>query len=146
MPRLPDAPSDKKTPLERNLGASVSRWLDQPIREFPDGALSDLLKELTAASGVEHKGSPIHFTPFLIHCLHPQGGGTPRVLLNQQRTRPGYLETRIDKIESREIMELFEELAGVIFVHPQMHENKKLMAFFNFVVRALEKKRPKRKR
>jgi hypothetical protein len=124
----------------------MSRWLDLPICEFPKGALTDLLEELTAATGVEHQGSPMHFTPFLIHCLHPQGGGTPRVLLHQQRTRPGYLERRIDKIENQQVQELFKELAAIIFQHYQMHESRKLMAFFNLVVRTLEKKRPKRKR
>lgn len=110
--------------------------------------LSQLLQELTDASGVDHRGAAvIHFLPFLIFCQHPMGAGSPRVPFHHLRTRPGYLETKIEKLGSASILKLCGELADVIREPLEMHVNRKLMTFFNYVVRRADaqSKRPKRR-
>ena len=97
--------------------------------------LSQLLQELTDASGVEPHGLPLHFLPFLIFCQHPMGASSPRVPLHPRQIRPGYLETRLEKLGSTSIPKLCEELAAVIREPLEMHVNRKLMTFFNHVVR-----------
>lgn len=81
---------------------------------------------------------PLHFLPFLIFCMHPMGAGSPRVPLHLLQTRPGYLETKIDKLGSASILKLCDELAAVIREPLEMHVNRKLMTFFNHVVRKAE--------
>lgn len=109
--------------------------------------ISQLLQELTEASGISHRGVALHFLPFLIWCMHPMGGSSPRVPLHPRQTRPGYLETKIDKLDSGSILRLCEELATVIREPLEMHVNRKLMTFFNHVVRQAEalSKRTKRR-
>jgi hypothetical protein len=125
------------------------RYLDQPIGKImAEEDFSQLLQELTEASGIDHRGVALHFLPFLIFCMHPMGATSPRVLLHPLRTRPGYLETKIAKLGSASILKLCEELAAVIREPLEMHVNQKLMTFFNHVVRQVEKqsKRTKRRR
>jgi hypothetical protein len=99
---------------------------------------SQLLQELTDACGVDHRGATLHFLPFLIFCMHPMGAGSPGVPLHPSQTRPGYLETRIGKLDSASILTLCEELAAVICESLEMHVNRKLMTFFNHVVRRVD--------
>ncbi|HWM23282.1 MAG TPA: hypothetical protein VNP98_00535 [Chthoniobacterales bacterium] len=108
---------------------------------------SQLLQELTDASGIDHRGLTLHFLPFLIFCMHPMGASSPRVPLHPLRTRPGYLETKIEKLGSASVLKLCEELATVIREPLEMHVNRKLMTFFNHVIRQVEiqSKRTKRR-
>jgi hypothetical protein len=124
------------------------RYLDQPIGKLmAEEEFSQLLQELTEASGVDHVGLPSHFLPFLIFCMHPMGASSPRVPLHPRRTRPGYLETKIEKLGSASILKLCDELAEVVREPLEMHVNRKLMTFFNHVVRRAEAhgKRTKRR-
>jgi hypothetical protein len=124
------------------------RYLDQPIGDLiVDEDFAQLLQELTDASGVDHRGLPLHFLPFLIFCEHPMGASSRRVPLHPRQTRPGFLETRIEKLGSASILRLCDELAVVIREPLEMHINRKLMTFFNHVVRQLaaQSKRPKRR-
>ncbi|HSV63854.1 MAG TPA: hypothetical protein VLH83_10965 [Chthoniobacterales bacterium] len=111
--------------------------MDQPIGELTiEEDFSQLLQELTDASGIDHRAATaLRFLPFLILCEHPQGGGSQRVPLHPRQTRPGYLETKIDKLASTSILQLCQELAAVIHESLEMHVNRKLMTFFNHVVR-----------
>jgi hypothetical protein len=126
------------------------RYLDQPIGKLvAEEDFSQLLQEITDASGIDHRGAAaLHFLPFLNFCMHPMGAGSPRVPLHPRQTRPGYLETKIEKLGSANILELCEELAAVICEPLEMHVNRKLMTFFNRVVRQVEtqSKRTKRRR
>jgi hypothetical protein len=125
------------------------RYLDLQVgRLSAEEDFSHLLQELTDASGIDHRDSTLHFLPFLIFCMHPMGAGSSRVPLHPLRTRPGYLETKIDKLGSARIVKLCEELAAVIREPLEMHVNRKLMTFFNYVVRKVEaqSKRTKRRR
>ena len=70
--------------------------------------------------------------------MHPRGAGSPRVPLHPSQTRPGYLETKIEKLDSTSILRLCEELAAVIHESLEMHVNRKLMTFFNHVVRRVD--------
>jgi hypothetical protein len=124
------------------------KYLDQPVGKLMvDDDFSQLLQELTDASGIDHRGAALHFLPFLIFCMHPMGASSPRVSLHPLQTRPGYLETKIEKLGSTSILKLCEELATVIREPLEMHVNRKLMTFFNHVVRQVEtqSKRPKRR-
>ena len=123
------------------------RYLDQPIGELKaDEDFSQLLQELTDASGVEHHALALPFLPFLIFCMHPLGAGSPRVPLHLRQTRPGYLETKIEKLDSASILRLCEELATVIREPLEMHVNRRLMTFFNHVVRQAEMQSRRAKR
>jgi hypothetical protein len=125
----------------------MQRYLDQPIGELmAEQDLAQLLQELTDASDIEHRDLPLHFVPFLIFCQHPMGASSPRVPLHPRRTRPGFLETRIEKLGSVSILKLCEELAAVIREPLEMHVNRKLMTFFNHVVRQLAKQSKRTKR
>lgn len=108
--------------------------------------LSQLLQELTEASGIDHRGVALHFLPFLIFCMHPMGASSPRVPLHPLITRPGFLETKINKLGSASILKLCEELAAVIREPLEMHVNRKLMTFLNRVVREVETRSKPRKR
>jgi hypothetical protein len=108
-------------------------------KTYGEEDLSQLLQELTDASGVEHRGVALPFLPFLIFCMQPLGAGSPRVPLHPRQTRPGYLKTKIEKLGSASILRLCEELATVIRESLEMHVNRKLMTFLNHVVRQLEK-------
>lgn len=128
---------------------NMRTFLNTPIGDLGELDLRELLDELTHASGVDHRDlKAIPFVPFLIACSHPAGGGTARVPLHPLRTRPGLLETRIDKIESHSIQGLCGELTAAIHQSLEMHSNKKLMTLLNLVVRELDKKqrRPKPRR
>jgi hypothetical protein len=107
---------------------------------------SQLLQELTDASGIDHRGLPLHFLPFLIFCMHPMGASSRRVPLHPLRTRAGYLETKIEKLGSASMLKLCEELAAVIREPLEMHVNRKLMTFFNYVVRQVETQSKRTKR
>ena len=128
----------------------MSRHLDQPIVNLmaePD--FSQPLQELSEASGVDYRDcAALHFLPFLIFCMHPKGAGSPRIPLHPHHTRPGYLETKIHKLDSTHILELCQELAAVIHESLEMHVNRKLMTFFNYAVREVhaQGKRPKPRR
>ena len=123
------------------------RYLDQPIGKLmAEEDFSQLLQELTDASGIDHRGVALHFLPFLIFCMHPMGASTPRVPLHPLITRPGYLETKIEKLGSASILKLCEELATVIREPLEMHVNRKLMTFFNHVVRQIETQSKRTKR
>ena len=78
--------------------------------------------------------------------MHPMGASSPRVPLHPLRTRPGYLETKIEQLGSTCILKLCEELATVIREPLEMHVNRKLMTFFNNVVRQLETQSKRTKR
>jgi hypothetical protein len=121
----------------------MRRYLDRPISEFHEEELVALLDELTHASGIDNRKTATHFVPFLILCMHPSGGNSPRLPLHPSRTRPGYLEMQVNRIQSGAIRELCRELIAAIYEPIQMHENKKLMTLFNFTVRVMEKKRKK---
>jgi hypothetical protein len=124
------------------------RYLDQPVGKLmAQEDFAQLLQELTDASGIDHRGVALHFLPFLIFCMHPKGAGSPRVPLHPLHTRPGYLETKIEKLGSAGILRLCQELATVIRESLEMHVNRKLMTFFNHVVRQVDSqsKRPKRR-
>jgi hypothetical protein len=126
----------------------MPRYLDQPVEKLVVAEdFSQLLQELTDATGINHRGAALHFLPFLIFCLHPMGAGSRLVPLQRLLTRPGFLETRIEKLRSAGILKLCEELAVVIREPLEMHVNRKLMTFFNHVVRRVEaqSKRPKRR-
>ncbi|HEX8898619.1 MAG TPA: hypothetical protein VF751_07975 [Chthoniobacterales bacterium] len=127
----------------------MQRYLDQPIGKLTaDEDLSQLFQEVTDASGVDHRAAAtLHFLPFLIFSQHPLGAGSPRVPLHPRQTRPGYLETRLENLGSASILKLCEELAAVIREPLEMHMNRKLMTFFNHVVRQdkAQSKRPKRR-
>jgi hypothetical protein len=124
--------------------------MSRSIREIPIGEHTDpdilaLLAELEHAAGVDTssvKSQP--FIPFLMLAVHPQGGGTKREPLHPSRTHPGFLETRIGRIESAEIQALCRELAAVIEQPLEMYINRKLMTFLNLVIRTLEKKARRR--
>jgi hypothetical protein len=155
----------KRQPLSRGIGeksykvsavpAVSGKWglmlrhLDQPIGKLmAEEDFSQLLQELSDASGIDYRGCvTLHFLPFLDFCMHPMGASSPSVPLHQLRTRPGYLETKIEKLGSTSILELCEELAAVIRESLEMHVNRKLMIFFNHVVRRLhaQSKRTKRR-
>jgi hypothetical protein len=128
----------------------MQNYLDQPVAKLmAEQDLSQLMQELTDASGVDHRSAAtLHFLPFLIFCQHPMGAGSPRVALHPSQTRPGYLETKLEKLGSASILRLCEELAAVIREPLEMHVNRKLMTFFNHVVRQSETqgKRTKRRR
>jgi hypothetical protein len=125
----------------------MQRYLDQPIEKLiAEEDLSQLLQELTDASGIEHRALPLHFVPFLNLCEHPMGASSKLVPLHPLRTRPGYLETQIEKLGSASISKLCEELAAVIHEPLEMHVNRKLMTFFNHVVRQLERQSKRTKR
>jgi hypothetical protein len=129
---------------------SMLRYLDQPVAKLiAEEDFSQLLQELSEASGVDYRDCvTLHFLPFLDFCMHPTGAGSPRVLLHPHQTRPGYLETKIEKLDSSVILELCQELAAVIRESLEMHMNRRLMTFFNHVVRRVhaQSKRPKRRR
>jgi len=113
-----------------------------------DEDFSQLLQELSDASGIEYRGCvTLHFLPFLDFCMHPMGASSPRAPLHPLRTRPGYLETKIEKLGSTSILKLCEELAAVIRESLEMHVHRKLMTFFNYVVRQVhaQSKRTKRR-
>lgn len=115
------------------------RYLDQPIGKLSaEEDFSQLLQELTDASGIEDPSGTLHFLPFLIFCMHPMGASSPRVPLHPLQTRPGYLETKIEKLGSVSILKLCEELAAVIREPLEMHVNRKLMTFFNHAVRQVD--------
>jgi len=121
--------------------------LDQPIGKLTaEEDFSQLLQELTDASGVDHRGVTLHFLPFLIFCMHPMGAGSSPVPLHSLQTRPGYLETKIEKLGSASILKLCEELATVIREPLEMHVNRRLMTFFNDVVRKVETQSKRTKR
>jgi hypothetical protein len=124
------------------------RYLDQPIGKLvAEEDISQLLQELTDASGVGHRDEAVlHFLPFLVFCMHPMGAGSPRVPLRPLQTRPGYLETKIEKLGSSSILKLCEELAAVIHEPLEMHVNRKLMTFFNQVVRQADTQTKRAKR
>jgi len=123
------------------------RYLDQPIgRLVAEEDFSQLLQELTDASGIDHHGGTLHFLPFLIFCMYPMGAGSRRMPLHPRHTRPGYLETKIEKLGSAGILKLCEELAIVIREPLEMHVNRKLMTFFNHVVHQVERQSKRRKR
>jgi len=124
------------------------RYLDQPIEKLmAEEDFSQLLQELTDASGIDHRGvASLHFLPFLIFCMHPMGAGSPRVPLHSRQTRPGYLETKIEKLGSGSILKLCEELAAVIHEPLEMHVYRKLMTFFNYVVRQADTQTKRAKR
>lgn len=82
------------------------------------------------ASGLQ-TGTSQNFVPFLDLCLHPGGGGTHRIPFHPNRTRPGFLETRIEKLHSHSVAQLCQELAAVIYEPLEMHINRKLMTFLN---------------
>jgi hypothetical protein len=121
-------------------------YLDRPVSHIEDEDIGQLIDEMSHASGI---GSAFqNFVPFLISCQYPGGAGTVRVPFHLNRTRPGFLETRLDKIPSRAIQQLCGELAAIIHEPLEMHINRKLMTFLNHVVRSLEQqgKRIGRKR
>jgi hypothetical protein len=124
------------------------RYLDQSVGKLTaEEDLSQLLQELTDASGIDHQGAAaLHFLPFLIFCMHPMGASSGRVPLHPRRTRPGYLETKIEKLSSPRILKLCEELATVIHEPLEMHVNRKLMTFLNHVVRQAETQSKRTKR
>jgi hypothetical protein len=125
------------------------RCLDQPIGKLvAKEHFSQLLQELTDASGIDHRGCvTLRFLPFLDFCMHPMGASSPLLPLHLRQTRPGYLETKIEKLDSTDILQLCEELAAVISESLEMHVNRKLMTLFNHVVRRLnaQSKRTKRR-
>jgi hypothetical protein len=126
----------------------MARFLDSPVGQLAvENDFLQLLEELTNACGVDHRSAAtLHFLPFLNFCLHPMGGGSPCVPLHLRQTRPGYLETKIEKLGSSNILQLCEELAAVIREPLEMHVNKKLMTFFNLVVRQTKRQSKRRNR
>lgn len=80
------------------------------LREVPIGKHTDpdilaLLDELADAAGIEwHSMSSQAFIPFLILCMHPQGGGTRRA---SRCTHPGRgIPISITSAEGRETARL----------------------------------------
>jgi hypothetical protein len=109
-------------------------YLDRPVSQFEDEDIGRLIDEMLHASGIGSTSQ--NFVPFLISCQHPGGAGTVRVPFHLNRTRPGFLETRLDKISSQTIQQLCGEVAAVIGEPLEMHINRKLMTFLNHVVRS----------
>jgi len=119
----------------------VTAHRNQPIGKIADPDLNALIDELADAAGVQRRTCcALPFLPFLMLCVHPGGAGSKRVPLHPSRTRPGLLETPIQKIESPVIHELCGELAGILYESLEMRITKKLMTFLNYVARKHEQK------
>lgn len=113
-------------------------YLDSPVQDYQEKALQDLVDEMLHVAGLENSHRQ-NFIPFLILCQHPNGGSTKRIPFRRERCYPGYLDTSIERTESPVIQRLCQELAGKLYEPLEMHINKKLMTFLNYVVLNLER-------